>query len=365
MSQLNWGILSTAAIARKNWRSLQIADNAKLIAVASRDINKSTVFIDQCQSQFPMPAAVEPLGSYDELLARPDIKAVYIPLPTAIRKEWILKALQAGKHVLSEKPVATTMADMKEIAEAVKHSKLQFMDGVMFAHSQRYNALLDFLHGQNGVGTVRRISTQFSFLGSGDFKSENIRSDATTEPLGCLGDLGWYCVRLILAAKNWITPSAVIGRMLHASSSDSESQVPSEFTGQLFFQDGTSASFFCSFLLEHQQWAHISGDKGNVFIDDFVLPFNGSDNRFYSNKVDFVVDGCDAQMRSNRKEHIVAEHSHGHPTAQEVKLFYNFSKAVLSKNVDWKWLDKSMATQRVISALKDSSDASSKLTELL
>ena len=94
----------------------------------------------------------------------------------------------------------------------------------------------------------------------------------------------------------YATPLAVTGRLLNASGrSDSPHPVPTEFTGQLFFED-VSASFYCSFLTEHQQLAHISGSKGNLRIDDFVLPYFGNRLQFHSSNAVFDCDVCDFRM---------------------------------------------------------------------
>lgn len=110
-----WGILGAAFIARKNWQAIRDAGNASLVAVASRDLAKARAFIDECQSSAPHPVLPEAMDSYDALLARPDIDAVYIPLPTGLRKEWVLRAAAAGKHVLVEKPVGCDSSDVQEI----------------------------------------------------------------------------------------------------------------------------------------------------------------------------------------------------------------------------------------------------------
>ena len=98
-----WGILSAANIARKNWLAIRNCDNAVVTAVASRDKAKAQQFIDECNghSSFnPKPIAI---GSYEELLKSPEIDAVYLPVPTGVRKDWVIKAAEAGKHVLAEK----------------------------------------------------------------------------------------------------------------------------------------------------------------------------------------------------------------------------------------------------------------------
>ena len=99
-STCRWGILGAAFIARKNWQAIREAGNATLVAVASRDLARARAFIDECQAQVPHPAVPQAMDSYEALLARTDIDAVYIPLPTGIRKEWVIRAAQAGKHVV-------------------------------------------------------------------------------------------------------------------------------------------------------------------------------------------------------------------------------------------------------------------------
>ncbi|MFI4981964.1 MAG: Gfo/Idh/MocA family oxidoreductase, partial [Nevskiales bacterium] len=90
-----WGILGSANIARKNWKAIHNAGNSALVAVASRERSRAQRFIDECQASAPVKAAPAACGSYEELLGRRDLDAVYIPLPTGIRKEWVLRAAQA------------------------------------------------------------------------------------------------------------------------------------------------------------------------------------------------------------------------------------------------------------------------------
>src|SRR6185436_8992337 len=99
-SKLRWGILSTAQIARKNWKAIQLTGNGTVVAVASRDVMRSQQFIDECQAEAPMEVMPRALGRYEELLASTDVDAVYIPLPTGLRKEWVLRAAAARKHIV-------------------------------------------------------------------------------------------------------------------------------------------------------------------------------------------------------------------------------------------------------------------------
>jgi len=363
-TKIRWGILSAAMIARKNWRAFSQSQHSSLVAVAAREHTKARQFVDECNAQFPIVPPVEAIAGYSELLARTDIDAVYIPLPTGLRKEWILKALKAGKHVLSEKPVAVSMADMDEISQAVRASGKQFMDGVMFAHSARLSAIEQSIHVDNLVGNVRRVVSHFSFKAGDDFTTSNIRSQSETEPLGCLGDLGWYNVRFILSAMNWDLPTHVIGRTLVSfpKSKNSDTQdVPAEFSGELFFDRDRTASIYCSFLSELQQWSHVSGDMGHLTVDDFVLPYYGSRNSFVTHTPVFHVRNSDCRMEDRRQIHTINEYSEGHPTAQEVMLFDDFSRIVLSGEPDYRWLEYSEKTQRVVDALKRSADSKSEM----
>ena len=91
-----WGILGTAGIARKNWQAIHDAGNAVVAAVASRDGRRAKKFASECQKLLPFPTAPEALGSYEALIADPEIDAIYLPLPTGLRKEWAIKAARAG-----------------------------------------------------------------------------------------------------------------------------------------------------------------------------------------------------------------------------------------------------------------------------
>ena len=151
---------------------------------------------------------------------------------------------------------------------------MQFMDGVMFDHSQRLQAIREQLSSGNVIGRLRRIATHFSFSGDQEFQRSNIRTDSILEPHGCLGDLGWYCIRFTLWAAGLEMPTHVSARTITTlSGDDSEGDVPGEFSAELLFPGGVSANFYCSFLTENQQTATVSGDAGYLTVNDFVLPF--------------------------------------------------------------------------------------------
>ena len=110
MKKLRIGFLSTANIGRTNWKAIAESRNCVVGAVASRDLERSRKFIAECQRETPMGYAPEAFGNYEDMLASRQVDVVYIPLPTALRTEYVVRAANAGKHVICEKPCATSVA---------------------------------------------------------------------------------------------------------------------------------------------------------------------------------------------------------------------------------------------------------------
>ncbi|HEY4084425.1 MAG TPA: Gfo/Idh/MocA family oxidoreductase [Bryobacteraceae bacterium] len=345
---LRWGILGTAQIARKNWRAIRNSGNATVAAVASRSLDRSGQFIDECQAEVPMETAPRALGSYEELLASPDIEAVYIPIPTGLRKEWVIRAARAGKHVLCEKPCAVTTGDLREMLDACRENHVQFLDGVMFMHSRRLARMREILDDPASVGEIRRIQCAFTFNAPPEFYEGNIRSQPGLEPHGCMGDVGWYCLRLSLWAMQWQMPRQVSARML------SENIVPTELSGELRFDNGVSAGFYCSFRTNNQQWAVITGTRGYLRIDDFVLPVAGNNLDFEIEHLEYRVSGCDVRMVPGATRHSITEPSHGEAGAQECNMFQAFSEQVRSGSLNPEWPRIALQTQLVMNACLES-----------
>jgi predicted dehydrogenase len=347
-----WGILGTARIARKNWKAIRNAENSTLVAVASRDAERAHRFIDECQADVPLTPRPAACGSYQELLGRDDVDAVYVPLPTGIRKEWVLRAAEAGKHVLCEKPCAVSAADLRAMLDACRENRVQFMDGVMFMHSRRLPLLRQTLDDGHLVGRVRRITSQFSFLPAEDFLTTNIRGSNLLEPLGCLGDLGWYNIRFSLWVMNEQLPQRVVGRVLSQHDTGAGPPVPLDFSGELFFSGDASASFFCSYRTGNQEWATVSGTHGAVCVRDFVVPFYGNEASFEADApVLRVRSCCDFNMESHPRRLAVDEYSNGQPNAQETNMIRTFADIVTSGQRQPRWEEQALATQQVLDAL--------------
>ena len=346
-----WGILGAAGIALKNWHSIANSGNGQVVAVASRSAGKAAQFIDSCQASAPVSHQVDPVEGYDALLHRSDIDAVYIPLPTGIRSEWVIKAANAGKHVLAEKPAGTSAETVREMISACEANNVQLMDGVMFMHSDRMPAMRSVLDDGNSVGPIKRIASQFSFCADEEWMSSNIRSNRHMEPAGCLGDLGWYTIQMSLWAMNFEMPTEVRGRILDgAGLPNSPDTVPMEFQGEMHFVSGASATFYNSFRTNQQQWTYISGKKGYLEVKDFVLPNFGNTSEFTIANHDFVEDGCRFNVEKRQQTIGIPEFSNNHRTAQETKMFRTFADLVLSGKTDSSWPEITLKTQLVMDA---------------
>ena len=345
MKKLRIGFLSTAGIGRKNWKAIYNSGNAIVSAVASRDVDKSLEFIDECQQQFPFAARPLALGSYAELLASPEVDAVYIPLPTGLRQEWVLRAAKAGKHVICEKPCAVDSAGLEKMISACKKYRVQFMDGVMFMHNPRLPEAGKYLRDGNSLGEVRRISSAFTFYGGGNFVRENIRADGALEPAGCLGDLGWYSIRFTLWAMDWKMPRAATGK-IHSQSPAKDGRVPAplEFSGELIYDGGVSAGFYCSFRAASQQWVTVGGTKGCLHMPDFVHPFNSREPSFQINRREICVKTPGAKKSAP----VADAMEFGHATAQDTRMWRNFARQVSSGTLNRDWPVWALKTQQVL-----------------
>jgi hypothetical protein len=160
---------------------------------------------------------------------------------------------------------------------------------------------------------------------------------------------------------NWEMPGAVTGRILSSSGKgESQNAAPMEFSGEMFFKSGVSASFYCSFITENQEWAVLSGTRGYVEVPDFVLPFVGNLLQLTVRKNEFSKNGCDFRMQSHTRRIAIPEHGNSHPTAQESNMFRNFAEQIQSGQLNELWPEMALKTQRVMSACLDSARKSFK-----
>jgi len=321
------GILGAAGIAHKNRDAIcrirgedNVNDNAvgsggggssredddtaatvTVSAIASRSLNKAKQFAEETAQQLAVgtnsnttTAKIAVYGggpktkAYDDLLddSSPDCcDAVYVPLPTALHAQFVGKALSGRqKHVLVEKPVALNAAEYQQLQEEAFQSNKFVMDGTFFIHHPRFRSVLDrcrVVDGEDGaegniggIGTVRRIEAAFTFRADPAFLQTNIRCDPDADPLGCVGDLGWYCIRVALEvfsaqqqqqkdrneALAFVRPLAV-----HAfDSTCNDRGVPIDATSLVYFEGDRKLVFHCGFLTPQRQKLSIIGSRKTI-----------------------------------------------------------------------------------------------------
>jgi predicted dehydrogenase len=362
MNKLRFGILSAANIARKNWPAIFHSGNSVVTAVASRSLERSRQFIAECQRKTPFENPPASLGSYEELIASKNVDAIYFPLPTGLRQEWVVRAAEAGKHVICEKPCAVSAAELQAMISACKKNRVQFMDGVMFMHSPRLARVREILDDGKSIGPVRRISSGYSFYGRGDFFQDNIRVDGRLEPTGCLGDLGWYCIRFALWTMNWQLPREITGRILSRSEAGpGQVPTPTEFSGELIFDGNVSAGFYCSFVAALQQWVNVGGVNGWLHLPDFVHPFNSYEPAFEVNRTEIRVPVAAGAPAPTPGSDLGAL---GHATAHNTIMFRNFANQVISGKLNDDWPMWALKTQQVMDACFQSAQEAGKPMKL-
>ena len=265
--KVNWGVLGTANIARKHTiPGMQEAENCHLYAVAGRSLEKAEAFRDS----FGFEKAY---GSYEALLADPAVEAVYIPLPNELHYEWTVKAMEAVKHVLCEKPLAPTPDQVRALAQVADEQGVYLMEAFACLHSP----LLAAVKAELDVGTIGTpLYMESAFLTS-DYDISNIRMRRETYG-GALYDLGCYRTSQIL----WLLggePDRV-----QAVAEFSDRGIDTLTSAMLHFPDGKKATLTCGMCLATEKGDRIDrfrihGTAGSIRCD---ARFNQSGNLTYT-----------------------------------------------------------------------------------
>ena len=225
MTTLRWGILSTANIAtEKVIPGIRRAARNEIVAIASRDGETARRVADRLS----IPRAH---GSYEALLADPDVDAVYIPLPNHLHAEWTIAAARAGKHVLCEKPLALTAADAERMIEAAEAAGVHLMEAFMYRHHPSWVAVRELV-ASGRIGTLTAVQSWFGFHNDDAANIRNIRDFGG----GALYDVGCYCVnlsRMLFGGE----PVRVEGAVVRDGAAGDGVDILT--TGLLEFEDGT------------------------------------------------------------------------------------------------------------------------------
>ena len=255
MKKLRWGIVGTGGIANSMAGMIRMADAAAIGAVSSRRMESAEEF----SKDHDVPNAFD---SWQEMIDSDAVDAIYVATPTSVREEICIAAARGGKHVLGEKPFAS-LPSVERIVQACRDNDVAFMDGTHFVHHPR---TLDIKkHREERLGFVWSVASAFQFMLA---DRGNIRFNPELEPMGAIGDAGWYNMR---AAVEYLPPDVVLDTVSAHLRRDSETGAAISGTGVLEFTDGSTSTWNCGFdsggvVMD----LRVTGTKGVINIDDFL-----------------------------------------------------------------------------------------------
>jgi xylose dehydrogenase (NAD/NADP) len=246
---VRWGILSTAHINRLVIPPAQSSEKVDLIAVASRDRARAREYAQEW-------AIERSYGSYEALLADTDVEAVYISLPNSLHCPWSIRALEAGKHVLCEKPLSRRAADVEEAFAVAERTGRILMEAFMYRHNPQTSELKRLVE-EGAIGNLRLVRAAFSFTMA---DPQNVRMLPDVDG-GGLMDVGCYCVsgcRLLAGEPEHVYGEQVIG----------PTGIDVVFVATMRFTGGVVGEFDCGLVLPDRDELEAIGDGGSIFLDD-------------------------------------------------------------------------------------------------
>jgi len=263
---LNWGLLSTARINRALITPLRASKRNHLLAVASRTQEPA----DRYAREWKIPRAH---GSYEALLADPEIDVIYNSLPNHLHAEWTIKAVEAGKHVLCEKPVALSVDEVDAMQEAAREHGRVVAEAFMYRHHPQTHKVQDIVkHGS--LGTLKLIRGSFSYVLS---RERDVRLDPAMGG-GSIWDVGCYPISYTRTVAGE-TPLEVFGWQVTGPTGIDET-----FVGQMRFNHEVQAQFDCSFAIPSHAFMEIVGSEGTLNIPQPFKP--GLDEKIFLTRGD-------------------------------------------------------------------------------
>jgi len=246
---IRWGIISTARINRKFLDGARQSSALEVLAVASRERESAERYAAENDIQ-------RAYGGYDALLADPDVDAVYISLPNSMHVEWSIRALEAGKHVLCEKPLGRRTADVNRAFDVADREGRLLMEAFMYRHNPQTRRLVELVR-DGAVGRLRLVRSAFSFA---EADPANVRLTTALDG-GALMDVGCYCVsgsRLIAGEPQQVAAEQLTGG----------DGVDIVFAATMRFADDVLGQFDAGLALDTRDALEVVGDEGTLFLDD-------------------------------------------------------------------------------------------------
>lgn len=247
--RLRWGLLATGAISHEVVPGLLRSERNELVAVASRSAARAKDYADE----FGIGRSY---GSYEELLADPEIDCVYSSLPNALHEEWTVRALRAGKHVLSEKPLTPLPEQAADLFDLASSLGLHLAEAFMYRHHPKTRALGDLVRS-GALGEVHTIRSSFNWWCDDPAGDVRYRSDLAG---GSLLDVGTYCVSM----SNYLAASAPVG--VSGVAVMAPSGVEERFYGTLTYGGGAVAQFDCSMRSPLSLGVSVLGSLGEAHL---------------------------------------------------------------------------------------------------
>ena len=268
-SKIRWGILSTAGINQALLDPIRQAERSELVAVASRDLDRAKAYAEKEN----IPKAH---GSYEAFLADPDIDVIYNPLPNLLHSEWTIKAAEAGKHVLCEKPLVTTLAHFDQVEAAAAANNVTVFEAFMYLHHPQTLKAMSMIR-EGKLGQLQQIQSSFHFYLPKE-RSDNIRLSAELHG-GSVWDVGVYpnsmAITMAIADGRSCSPKSVM-----ASQIVGETGVDVAMRGHLDFGEGLVAQISSSFRTPFIEGTTLLGDEGILHIPEPWKPgINGEESR--------------------------------------------------------------------------------------
>lgn len=252
IKKVRWGIMSTANIGKRSTiPGIQESERNEVVAVASRSLDNAKKFA----VELGIPKAY---GSYEELLNDAEIDAVYIPLPNHLHKEWTIKAAQAGKHILCEKPIALNEEEAAEMVDMCKRQNVVLAEAFMYRHQHRYLDIKERIKAGE-IGDVRGIHGVFTFDSSG--ATGNIRFTKEWGG-GSIFDVGCYPI----SAARFILEEEPVAVTAHAYFSPEHGDVDMMASGLMEFSNGVALTFDCAMWAAGRNEIEILGTKGRILL---------------------------------------------------------------------------------------------------